>query len=203
MEQFHRSQTSEKTFSFSPTPTKEADGNGRNKMFYFRSNTTNKVLSVLVSFHNLEEKDSVQLLATGVDSLLDISYAQLDASRPEYALQQAQTTKLTAYFDKNPEDAEARSILYCDFSEHCTSKFLNSVSISRLTPNTIKIETPVMLLQNTDHTQGHWNGTPFTVLNSTDALLTLRELSGVDTGAVLTVSKILLQPSDTDLPFTL
>ncbi|CAI9735961.1 Hypothetical predicted protein [Octopus vulgaris] len=38
----------------------------------------------MVSFHNLEEKDSMQLLAMGVDDLLNISYPWSDASRKEW-----------------------------------------------------------------------------------------------------------------------
>ena len=52
--------------------------------------------------------------------LSDQQLVFFDATNPAAALQQNQSTKLTAYFQKNADDIEACNILYCNFPQFYT-----------------------------------------------------------------------------------
>lgn len=84
-------------------------------------------------------------------------------------------------------------------------EFLNSLNISGMPPHIIrlKIGAPIMLLRNIDHRNGHCNGARYRVLSATDSLITARKINGVDAGRILLIPRFNLQPTDTDLPFTL
>ena len=84
-------------------------------------------------------------------------------------------------------------------------EFLNSLNISGLPPHIIrlKIGAPIILLRNIDHRNGHCNGTRYRVISASDTLITASKISGVDVGRILLIPRINMQPSDTDLPFTL
>ena len=83
-------------------------------------------------------------------------------------------------------------------------EFRNSLNLSGMPPHhvTLKVGSPVMFLRNLDPRNDHCNGTGY-ILNMTDRLLHAKMITGERNGAMLMIPRILLSPSDTDLPFTL
>ena len=67
----------------------------------------------------------------------------------------------------------------------------------------MQVNTPVMLLRNLDPRNGHCNGTRYLLTSITPHLLEATMLSGERAGSTLLIPRILLSPSDTDLPFQL
>ena len=85
------------------------------------------------------------------------------------------------------------------------TEFLNTVNISGMPPHkmSLKINAPIMLLRNMDPKNGHCNGSRYILMRISHRLLEAKLLSGEHAGATLLIPRILLSPSDTDLPFTL
>ena len=85
------------------------------------------------------------------------------------------------------------------------TEFLNSINISGMPPHrmSLKINAPIMLLRNMDPKHGHCNGSRYILTGISQRLLQAKLLSGEHAGATLLIPRILLCPSDTDLPFTL
>ena len=84
-------------------------------------------------------------------------------------------------------------------------EFLNSLNISGLPPHKMNLKNgaPIMLLRNLDPQNGHCNGTRYFLKSVTDRLLEACMLGGERAGSILLIPRIVLMPSDTDLPFTL
>uniref|UniRef100_A0A0L8HNH0 ATP-dependent DNA helicase n=1 Tax=Octopus bimaculoides TaxID=37653 RepID=A0A0L8HNH0_OCTBM len=72
-------------------------------------------------------------------------------------------------------------------------------------PHIIKLKMGVliMLLRNLDQRNGHCNGARYSVLSVSDNMITASKITGVDAGRTLLIPRIIQQPSDTDLPFSL
>uniref|UniRef100_A0A0L8HS58 ATP-dependent DNA helicase n=1 Tax=Octopus bimaculoides TaxID=37653 RepID=A0A0L8HS58_OCTBM len=84
-------------------------------------------------------------------------------------------------------------------------EFLNSLNISGMPPHIIKLKmgVPIMLLRNLDQRNGHCNGARYRELLVSNNMTNASKITGVDAGCTLFIPRIILQPSDTDLPFTL
>lgn len=88
-------------------------------------------------------------------------------------------------------------------NEALDSDFLNKIKVSGL-PNhslRLKIGCPVMVLRNIQPTVGLMNGTRLQITELMDFMVGARILTGEKVGEIIYIPRILIQPSDTRLPF--
>ena len=67
----------------------------------------------------------------------------------------------------------------------------------------IKVNAPIILLRNINTRNGHCNGTRYIVQSATNRLLTARMIGGEYDGSILLIPRMIMSPSDSDLPFRL
>lgn len=82
-------------------------------------------------------------------------------------------------------------------------EFLNSIKTSGL-PNhalRLKIGTPVMILRNLDPNEGLCNGTRLQITQLADHLIGAKVITGTRVGETVFLHRILIEPSDSKLPF--
>ena len=85
------------------------------------------------------------------------------------------------------------------------TEFLNAINIAGMPPQkkSLKVNALIMWLHNMDPKHGQCNGSRYILIGVSERLLQARLLSGEHARATLLIPRILLCPSDTDLPFTL
>ena len=101
----------------------------------------------------------------------------------------------------------ANTVAEEDMHEAYPTDFLNSIVLSGMPPHamTLKIGAPVIMLRNLRGGPGAGlrNGTCLIVLNLGEKVLELEIASGVNKGKCVLIPRIIIAPSDTELPFTL
>ena len=87
------------------------------------------------------------------------------------------------------------------------TEFLNSITLSGMPPHsmTLKVGAPVILLRNLRAGPGNGlqNGTCLIILKLGTKVLEVQIASGVNKGKCVLIPRIIIAPSDTELPFTL
>nr|VDD24785.1 unnamed protein product [Brassica oleracea] len=82
-------------------------------------------------------------------------------------------------------------------------EFLNSIKTSGL-PNhalRLRIGTPVMLIRNLDPTEGQCNGTRLQITGLAKHILQAKIITGTRVGETVFLHRVLIEPSDSKLPF--
>ncbi|XP_031090994.1 ATP-dependent DNA helicase PIF1-like [Ipomoea triloba] len=117
-------------------------------------------------------------------------------------------------FMNDHNSGEGKTYLRCDsecksnsngdmLSDLHTPEFLNGLRCSGV-PNhslTLKVQSPVMLLRNIDHSLGLCNGTRLILTRLADHVLEGQIMCGMNAGAKVLIPKMSLTPSDIILPF--
>ncbi|KAF8092456.1 hypothetical protein N665_0414s0007 [Sinapis alba] len=88
-------------------------------------------------------------------------------------------------------------------NEALGADFLNTIKVSGL-PNhslRLKIGCPVMVLRNINPTEGLVNGTRLQITELMDFMIGARIITGEKVGKIVYIPRLLIQPSDTRLPF--
>lgn len=104
------------------------------------------------------------------------------------------------YFSSDSVDP---SDIRCKDDSTFSPEFLNSIKASGL-PNHVlrlRIGTPVMVLRNLDPTEGLCNGTRLQITHLGKHLLQAKIITGTQVGEKVFLHRILIEPSDTKLPF--
>ena len=84
-------------------------------------------------------------------------------------------------------------------------EFIHSINLSGVPQHdmSLKVNTSIMLMRNLNPRNGHCNGTRDILTKVTDRLIEARMLGGERAGSILLIRRILIFPSDMDLPFKL
>ena len=94
-----------------------------------------------------------------------------------------------------------------DLQNAYPTEFLNSITLSGMPPHsvTLKVGAPVILLRNLRAGPGNGlqNGTCLIILKLEGKVLEVEIASGVNKGKCVLIPRIIIAPSDTELPFTL
>lgn len=87
--------------------------------------------------------------------------------------------------------------------EALTHDFLNSITVSGLPKHSLRLKVgcPMMLLRNTDPTEGLMNGTRLQITQLLEFMVEARVITGEHVGDIVLIPRLLITPSDTRLPF--
>jgi hypothetical protein len=112
-------------------------------------------------------------------------------------------------FREFPGDAQvmhcANSITESDDADRYPAEYLNSLEMGSLPPAHLDVKpgVPLMLLRNLDQRQGLCNGTRLRLVRMTVRVLEVRIISGPCVGNIAFIPRIIISPSEGELPFVL
>ena len=114
---------------------------------------------------------------------------------------------MTKFPGKGRPYLSADSVAEEDLHDAYPIDFLNSITLFGMPPHSMTLKTgaPVILLRNLRGGLGGGlrNGTQLIVLNLGERVLEVEIASGVNKGKCVLIPRIIITPSDSELPFTL